>query len=156
MRGIANKGEQKWSRAALRISGDTLAPDQMTAILGSEPTESGIKGERFSTRHSAARRTSFWLLESPLKDSLPLADHLEWLLDLVEPKLDLIGSVAEKWRVDFFCGFASGNGQGGTTFESDLLRRLAHLGIPLVLDLYPPGATLQVPEEHDDSSSLIT
>lgn len=153
---IANEGEQKWSRAALRISGDTLDPDQITAILGSEPTQSGIKGERFSTRHSAARRTSFWLLESPLKDSLPLADHLKWLLDLIEPKRDLIGSVAEKWRVDFFCGFSSENGQGGTTFDSDLLCHLAHLGVPLVLDLYPPGAPLQVPEEHDDSSSLIS
>src|SRR5260370_875909 len=111
MNHIANQGEQKWSQAALRISGDTLRHDQINAILGLEPTQSGVKGERFSTRHSAVRRTSFWLLKSPLSDSLPLAEHLEWLLDLIEPKLDLIGSLAEKWRVDFFCGFSSENGQ---------------------------------------------
>ena len=144
---IANQREQKWSRAALRISGDTLRPDQITAILGLEPTQSGVKGERFSTRHSATRRTSFWLLESPLADSLPLTDHLGWLLDLIEPKHDLIGSLGEKWRVEFFCGFSSENGQGGVTFDPSLLHRLAQLGIPLVLDLYPPGTSLEVHEE---------
>jgi hypothetical protein len=147
MNDIGNQGNQKWSRAALRISGETLRPDQISALLGLEPSQSGVKGERFSTRHSAVRRTSFWLLKSPLNDDLPLAEHLEWLLELIEPKLDLIGSLAEKWRVDFFCGFSSENGQGGVTFEPSLLRRLAHLGIPLVLDLYPPGAPLEAHEE---------
>lgn len=147
MNRVANQEEQKWSRAAFRISGDTLGPDQITAILGSEPTQSGVKGERFSSRHNAVRRTSFWLLQSPLSENQPLAEHLKWLLDLLEPKLDLINSISEKWRVDLFCGFSSENGQGGATFDPDLLRRLGHLGVPLVLDLYPPGAPLEPPEE---------
>jgi Domain of unknown function (DUF4279) len=157
MNRTVNQGEQKWHRAAFRISGDTLRPDQVSALLGLEPTQSGVKGERFSNRHSVVRRTSFWLLKSPLSESLPLPEHLEWLLNLMEPKLDLIGSLAEKWRVDFFCGFSSENGQGGVTFDPSLLRRLAHLGVPLVLDLYPPEAPLEVDEafpsaNHDDFS----
>jgi len=157
MNRIAHKGEQKWSRASLRISGDTLRPDQVSALLGLEATQSGVKGELFSNRHSAVRRTSFWILQSPLSESLPVEEHLQWLLNLIEPKVEFIGSLAEKWRVDFFCGFSSGNGQGGTIFDPILLRRLAHLGIPLVLDLYPPGAPLEIDEalplaNHDDSS----
>jgi hypothetical protein len=106
-----------------------------------------VKGERFSSSHRAVRRTSFWLLECPLSKRLPLEEHLKWLLNLLEAKHELIISISDKWRVEFFCGFSSENGQGGVTFDPGLLRRLAHLGIPLVLDLYPPGAPLEADEE---------
>jgi hypothetical protein len=144
---VSNNGDEKWSRASLRIAGDTLQPDEIGTLLGLEAAKSGVKGERFSSRHSAVRRTSFWLLECPLSKHLHLEEHLKWLLNLLEAKHDLIISISDKWRVDFFCGFSSENGQGGATFDPDLLRRLAHLGIPLVLDLYPPGAPLEVDDE---------
>ena len=66
------------------------------------------------------RHTSFWYVASPLSEHLPLAEHLKWLLDLFEPKLDFIMSIAEEWKVLLFCGYTSENGQGGVTFEADL------------------------------------
>jgi len=136
--------DEKWNQASLWIGGDTLRPDQISATLGLDPTESGLKGERFSSRHNAVRRTSFWLLKSPLNKQLPLGEHLKWLLDTLEPKHDSLISITNEWRVEFFCGFSSENGQGGATFDPGLLSQLANLGIPLVLDLYPPGAPLEV------------
>jgi hypothetical protein len=62
------------------------------------------------------------------------------LLDLFEPKAQLINLIGQDYSVDFFCGFSSENGQGGAEFDRGLLGRLAHLGIPLILDLYPPEA----------------
>jgi hypothetical protein len=143
----ANSGDDRWSRAALRIVGDTLQPSEINTRLGLEPTRSGIKGERFSSRHRAVRRTSFWLLQSPLSTSLPLGEHLNWLLDRFEARHDLITSIGEEFKVDFFCGFSSKSGQGGAIFDPALLRRLAVLGVPLVLDLYPPGAPLETDKE---------
>lgn len=145
---VKSKGDDKWSKASLWIGGDPFHPDQASAILGLQATKSGVKGERYSSRHNMVRRASFWYLECPLSDRLPLPEHLRWLLDLLEPKLDLINSITQKWRVEFFCGFSSEGGQGGITFDPSLLRRLANMGIPLVFDLYPPGAPLQVPEEQ--------
>ncbi len=113
VKSVANEGNEKWSTASFRVAGDALRPDQITATLGLEPTQSGIKGERFSTRHSAVRRTSFWLLKCPLSDSLPLTEHLEWLINLFEPKIDLINSIAEESKIMLLCGFSSENGQGG-------------------------------------------
>jgi Domain of unknown function (DUF4279) len=144
---VANNGAEKWSRASLRIAGDTLQPNEISILLGLEATRSGVKGERFSSRHSAVRRTSFWFLECPLSKHLPLEEHLKWLLNLLEAKHDLIISISDKWRVEFFCGFFSENGQGGVTFDQGLLRRLAHLGIPLVLDFHLPEAQLEAHEE---------
>ena len=139
------------SRATFRLNGDELRPDEINKILGLEPTSSGLKGERFSTRHNGVRRTSFWLLQSPLDASQPLEEHLEWLLDRLEPKTDSIKSLVEKWYGDFFCGLFSEDLQGGATIESGLLRRLAQMGIPLVLDLYPPEGPPKVDEEIPDS-----
>jgi hypothetical protein len=136
---LANEGNGKWSRASLSIGGDALRPDQISSTLGLAPTRSGVKGERSSSRHSVAKRTSFWLLTCPLSYSLPPAKHLTWLLDQLEPKLNLIRSIAEEWNVTLFCSFSSENGQGGVTIDPSLLRRLANFGIPFVLDLHPPG-----------------
>jgi len=41
-------------------------------------------------------------------------------------------------KIRLSCGFSSGNGQGGFTLDSVTLQRIARLGVPLVLDLYPP------------------
>lgn len=141
MKPVPNEGNEKWSTASFRIAGDALRPDQFTATLSLEPTQSGIKGERFSTRHTAVRRTSFWLLKCPLSDSLPLTEHLEWLLNLFEPKMDLINSIAEESKIMLLCGFSSENGQGGFTLDAKMLQRIARLGVPLSIDLYPPQSS---------------
>jgi hypothetical protein len=140
---ITTNESGKSSSACLWIGGDALRPDQISSILDLRPTQSGIKGERFGSRHIGVRRTSFWYLASPLSDHLPLAEHLKWLLDLFEPKLHLIRSIAEEWKVVLFCGYFSENGQGGVTFDPDLLRRLANLGITFVLDLHLPEVEVQ-------------
>jgi hypothetical protein len=85
------------------------------------------------------RRSSFWLLSSRLPDSAPLQDHLNWLIGQLEPKRDVLEKLAAEYTVRFICGFSSENGQGGCTFDADLLARLASFRFPLVLDLYAPG-----------------
>jgi hypothetical protein len=68
-----------------------------------------------------------------------LAEHLRWLLDAVEPKADVLRSLSAKYQVLLFCGFSSGNGQGGFTLDSHTLTQIAKLGVPLIVDLYPPA-----------------
>jgi hypothetical protein len=68
------------------------------------------------------------------------AEHLNWLLDVLEPKSSLIKTLSKDYQVDLFCGFSSASGQGGFKLDATMLRRLGDLGIPLVLDLYPPGS----------------
>jgi hypothetical protein len=71
-----------------------------------------------------------------------LQDHLEWLLDHFEPKLDVLNLISKEHRCDVFCGFSSENGRGGACLGTELLARLARLGMPLVLELYPPGTAI--------------
>jgi hypothetical protein len=138
---ISNIGqnERGWSRASFRIFGETLVPEELGAALDIVATKTHIKGQR----HSGSRgvwRDSAWLLCSPLQKHESLTEHLKWLLDRLEPKTDVIKAIAKKYRVDIFCGFSSGSGQGGFTIDVETLGRLANLGIPVGLDLYPLAA----------------
>jgi hypothetical protein len=129
---------RRWSRASLRIFGETLEPEEVGVALGLAATRSHLKGELRSTRYKAVWRESAWLLQSPLADENDMVDHLKWLLDVFEPKLDLVAELSNKYKIDFFCGFSSGNGQGGFRLDSVTLHRIAKFGIALHLDLYPP------------------
>jgi hypothetical protein len=97
-----------------------------------------MKGQR----HSGGRgiwRESAWILSSPLDKSENLSAHVKWLLDRLEPKADIVRALCAKYRVDIFCGFSSGSGQGGFTLDPETLGRLAMLRIPVGFDLYPPS-----------------
>jgi hypothetical protein len=129
----------RWSKAAFCIYGDTLQPNDVSRDLGLQATNCGLKGGHPS-RYPRARplRTSIWQLHSPLDEHLPLQDHLRWLLDTLQPKLDVVRGITKQHDTKLVCGYSSEHGQGGCTFDAALLDRLANLGVPLVLDLYPP------------------
>ena len=142
--------DRKWSHASFRVFGDTLVPEEIGQKIGYVATIAGIKGERKRPNSMAVNRTSIWILKCPLSDLLPMEDHLKWLLDRLEPRLDEVHSLAQEYKADFFCGFSSGNGQGGFTLGIDLIARLAKLNVPLELDLYPPETEL------DEEASTVT
>jgi hypothetical protein len=129
--------------ASLGIYGDSFEPGRITDLLGLTPTRCGRKGEaRSSPRPNVKlppRKNSFWLFSSSLLDHVPLQEHLLWIIEQLEAKREVLGELAKEYKVQFNCGFSSENGQGGCTFDPALLSRLSSFGIPLVLDLYPPG-----------------
>jgi hypothetical protein len=95
---------------------------------------------------------SLWFLESPLGENRGLSDHLAWLLDHLEPKIPVLSALSQSHRVDLFCGFSSGSGQGGFVLDTSILARLGRLGVPLVLDLYPPS--MDIDEIEGDACKL--
>ena len=135
------QSSDRWSKAAFIVSGESFDPNEITATLGLEPTKTGRKGDLRSLpeRKIPPRRDSIWILNSPLADEKPLQDHLEWLLDQLEPKSATIEAVAAKYKAILMCGYSSESGQGGCTFAGKLLARLGQFAVPLILNLYPPG-----------------
>ncbi len=69
-----------------------------------------------------------------------MQNHLEALLQHLEPRRAALEQLRGQARICLFCGFSSGNGQGGFTLTPEVLRRISALGLELVLDLYPPDA----------------
>ena len=132
--------DAKWSRATFRVWSDTMSPEAIAGALGIEPTELHRKGEPVSKRTAAVRKEHCIRIKSSLPTSEPLQRHLESLCDLIEPLGPKLAAIADRCECDIFCGFSSGNGQGGFSLSPQLLNRLAALKIKLVVDLYPPTA----------------
>jgi hypothetical protein len=137
-----------WSQAGLRIYGDTVVPEKVGAALGLQATRTHVKGQ---LRKNGKDRwgNSLWFFESPLGKNRGLNDHLAWLLDHLESKIPLLNTLSQSHRVDLFCGFSSGSGQGGFLLDTSTLARLGRLGVPLVLDLYPPAVEDGIEEGAD-------
>ena len=134
-----------WNHAGLRIYGEAVVPEEIEKSLGLRATRMHVKGQ--VRRDSVGRwNNSLWLFESPLDKVLGLNDHLAWLLDVLEPKIPVLKAISQSHRVDLFCGFCSSSGQGGFALDSSTLARLGSLGVPLVLDLYPPAAAEDMAE----------
>lgn len=77
--------------ASLRFMGDRLEPEQLTAVLGAEPTLAYRKGEIYkrSRGHEIKGRSGMWLFTTRRRfDSLRLDDHFEELLDVLFPEGD--------------------------------------------------------------------
>jgi len=137
---ITGEDDKKWSSASLRIFSETREIDEIEGMLGVAATRSYRKGQPISSRNPGVlRRVSAWILKSPLSDEEPLASHLKWLVDVVEPRIDVLKALEANCKIDFFCGFSSANGQGGTTLDSGILERLGKIHLDLTIDLYPPG-----------------
>jgi len=81
-----------------------------------------------------------WALQSPLGDDAEMVDHLRWLLDAFEPKLDKLNELSGSCKIVLFCGFSSTHGQGGFTLAPPVLAQLARLSVPFSLNLYPPDS----------------
>lgn len=80
-----------------------------------------------------------WVLQSSLPQDRGMEEHLAVLLEFAESRADALRALLPDCRMDIFCGFSSGSGQGGFSLSPQLLRRLADLPLTLGLDLYPPG-----------------
>jgi hypothetical protein len=72
--------------------------------------------------------------------SLDLRDHIDWLLDLVQPAGVVLAYMREEGiRQDVFCYWASEEGHGGPELGVPQMARLAALGLPIGFDVYGTG-----------------
>ena len=132
--------DQKWSRASFRAWSEEMTPESIADALGLQATKLFRKGDPYTKRSPSLRKKHLIVVESALPASEPLARHLAALCDLLEPVAARLPDIADRCGYDIFCGFSSGNGQGGFTLSPDLLSRLAVLKVDVGLDLYPPSA----------------
>lgn len=123
--------------ATLRFFGPTLNHRMVTALLGQSPSYAHLPGERHN-RVGKPIPNGMWLLTSEKQvESTDPEDHMSWLLDQVEenahsllPYLQSIG--AEK---DMSCHWEK-EGNGGASFSSCLLKRIAALDLALGVTMY--------------------
>jgi hypothetical protein len=127
-------------RAYIRIWGDDLEPEVISAALELTPTRANRRGDqRFTPRMAApfVHRTGYWSCESTIPDDASPDDHLRHLLNLVEGKSATIRSlVSTDHHVAFSCSLFLHTWNRGLELSPDTLGRIAALGATLEFDIY--------------------
>ena len=122
--------------------GDTLDPDEVTRLLGIEPSFTQRKGDKSgSPERPGASLTGIWALESEKSVSnSDLEPHLDFLLSRLESRTSTVKRLMlEGLDADIHCFWMSEMGLGGgPVLRPDTMRRIADLGVSLNFDIYFP------------------
>ena len=127
----------QWARSSVRVSSAQHSAEELSALLGRTPTGSFDRGTLMNPRNprSARRAESLWLLRSDLAEDVPLEQHLEWAVGVVEALRVPIASLPPG-SADIFVGYELIDRQGSLELDHALLERLAVLPVDLIFDLY--------------------
>lgn len=131
----------QWSTAVLRVFGDDLDPDEISALLGSRPSSSARKGERLAVGTAGRVRileTGRWSLNAV--DSRPegIEAQIFAILDRLTGDMEVWRSLSGRYQLDMFCGVFMDSGNDNLSLSSKALFALGQRGIELELDIYDP------------------
>ncbi|MBC8000305.1 MAG: DUF4279 domain-containing protein [Leptolyngbya sp.] len=122
--------------ASFRITGADLNPEEITELLKITPTSTKKKGE-ISILDDNPIPYSLWLLESDAKASNKFKPHLNYLLDSLESKKNiLIELKARNYNMSFSLYVLTKHENVEGHIDSETLRRIADLPCNLWFDIY--------------------
>lgn len=128
------------SRACLRIFGNDLVPDEISALLGTTPTKAQARGEVLRSDNGRERlaKCGGWRLEA--SDTTPEdTDAQVWqLLSRLTNDLAVWRDISARYEVDLFCGWFMAGSNDGARLSPETLLALGERGIALSLDIYAP------------------
>jgi Domain of unknown function (DUF4279) len=127
--------------ATLRIMGDDLIPDEVSALLGVQPTMSQTKGQEIPTSSPPGfrlARTGIWRLAGTETEPENLDGQVRELLDRLNTDISVWHSLAKRFKIDLFCGWFMGGSNEGVVISPATLLALGERGIELGLDIYGP------------------
>ncbi|WP_329742129.1 DUF4279 domain-containing protein [Dyella sp. A6] len=126
------------SIATLRLFGDDLVPENISALLGATPTESWRKGQELigaSTGNVRRAATGSWRLEASRREPEDLEAQVFELLNQLTNDLTVWNSLSS-YKPNLFCGIFMGSGNDGLPLSSKAMLALGQRGIALDLDIY--------------------
>jgi len=126
--------------ATLRVVGDDLDPDEVSQLLGAQPSRSERKGQALQTRsgHVRTAPTGVWRLDAPATEPEDFDRQVATLLRALTPDLGTWQRLAARYRVDLFCGWFMRGGNEGVDVAPETLLALGSRHIKLGLDIYGP------------------
>src|SRR6185369_4202896 len=103
------------SVATLRIGGDTLEPDEISKIIGSAPSHSHRKGERFGGADGLRnqRRSGQWSLQATDRIPEDVNGQIDEILGKLTDDPAVWASLKARYHIDLFCDwFMDGPDEG--------------------------------------------
>lgn len=129
------------TKASLRVIGDDLLPDDISSLLGCNPTVGTIKGQPFSWNKKGKpriARSGMWRLEAHEKSPGDLDAQVSELLGQLTDNMDIWRDLADKYRIDLFCGLFMESEMEGISLSPKSVLALGLRSIEVDLDIYGP------------------
>jgi Domain of unknown function (DUF4279) len=137
---------------------DDLGPEVVSQDLGLQPTLAHKRGEirNAANEQQYAYKTGGWFLESTgVVHSRDVRRHIDWLLDLIEPKLGTLKRLrAAGYATVVSCFWVSAHWHGGPMLCPAQLARLAALGLEVWFDIYFSPSDETDSDEVEDYTEL--
>ena len=90
---------------SLRFFGDLLVPEELTQLLGCQPTEAKRKGDVIpDKRYHRVANTGSWLLEGAQPETTDIEEQVSRLLATVTSDLQIWRHLTAQFAADIFCG----------------------------------------------------
>ncbi len=139
-------------RVSLCLYGDDLAPDEVTGLLGCEPTQAARKGEPLikksrcrirtlpsqqrvpSSRKPRISRIGVWILSGEWS-ATDIEEQVSALLQRVSDDLAVWNQLS-RYRLKITCGLSLRAWNRGLELSSELLQQLAARHLGLSFDIY--------------------
>lgn len=127
-------------RASLRVFGDTLEPEEVSALLGHKPTRQHRKGDKIDGRGGAKRDaiepTGAWILDSALSERIDVEEHVEVLLSSLSNDMDEWASLTDRFSASIHCGLFLDQYNEGFELSPRVAQGLSERGLVIAFDIY--------------------
>jgi hypothetical protein len=122
---------------SLRFFGDSLVPEELTQLLGCQPTEARCKGDVIpDKRYYRIARTGTWRLEGSQSETADIEDQVLALLAAVTGDLQVWRRLTAQFAADVFCGVFLDEPNRGFSLSPRVMQMLSERGIEIGFDIY--------------------
>ena len=124
--------------ASLRIHAIELPFDEITRVLGVQPT---MQRKRGDCRRPGSRpyKDAAWHFRPDVPEEQELSEHLRALWGVIKPHVRYLRDLKARARVDIFCGYRSNHGGAGFEVAPDALEPFIALDIPFSISVVIDG-----------------
>lgn len=124
-------------RASLRVFGDGLEPEEVSALLGRPPTRQHRKGDPANgTSGDAVEPTGAWILDSPLPEKTELEEHIETLLASLSNDMDEWAQLTDRFSASILCSLFLDQYNEGFELSPRVSQSLSERGLVVAFDIY--------------------
>ena len=134
-------GEMEWFCASLHVTDKELVPEEITRLLGEQPTESQTKDIPLLREDGSVRRIprfGRWsrTLRVEQTDEWDVAEVVRMLFEGLPDSHDIWNQVAEQGEICVSLGLAVSTGSQDFAFDSELIKMLADRSAAVWFDVY--------------------
>ena len=128
-------------RVSLRVFGDGLEPEEVSALLGRPPTRQHRKGDKRNGDGTggsadAVEPTGAWILDSSLSEKDEIEEHIEALLGPLSNDMDEWSSLMDNFSASIHCGVFLDRYNEGFELSPRVAQALAERGLVIAFDIY--------------------